>query len=263
MSLLADNTRRWEVAKYKPSQMPRAKEFARRALKYKERYQELVARIHREYGYRIPWWVVPLIHERECLRGVDNWTCSIGQGWPFHQKSKNKPYTGPFASWEDAAVDSLVKQHPYAARWGNWSGGGAMTKLEEYNGLGYARKGRPSPYIWAQSDQYVKGKYVADGKYDPNFVDPQLGVAISLKAMMALDPSIRLDNNIEGQDTTPRKAEATVSMSLPASVLAYINAMSPYYTFTWLDITGFILGSVVIAGVSIYLINRWKRSQIQ
>ena len=263
MSLLSDNTRRWREAKYKPSQMPRARAFAERALRHKDRYQALVARIHQEYGLRMPWWAVPLIHERECRGGVDNWKCSIGQGWAYNEKSKNKPYTGPFSSWEDAAMDSLVKQHPYAAKWGNWSGGGAMTIMEQYNGLGYARKGLPSPYIWAQSDQYSRGKYVADGKYDPLFVDPQLGVAISLKAMMELDPTIRLDNDLAKQEEQPKKAEAATAVSLQAMVLAWINEMSPYYTFTWLDIAGFILGAVAVAGVAIYFINRWKRTQIE
>ena len=48
---------------------------------------------------------------------------------------------------------------------------------ERYNGMGYRKKGVPSPYIWAGTDQYSGGKYVADGKYDPNHVDQQLGVA--------------------------------------------------------------------------------------
>lgn len=29
-----------------------------------------------------------------------------------------------------------------------------LAKLEQYNGLGYAARGRPSPYIWSGTDQY-------------------------------------------------------------------------------------------------------------
>jgi len=68
--------------------------------------------------------------------------------------------------------------------------GGALTLLEEYNGLGYAARGRPSPYIWASTNQYVKGKYIADGNYDPNAVDRQLGCAALLVRMMQIDPAI-------------------------------------------------------------------------
>src|SRR5690606_14680775 len=59
----------------------------------------------------------------------------------------------------------------------DWSIEGTLDILERYNGLGYRNKGLPSPYLWAGTDQYVKGKYVADGKFDPNHVDRQLGVA--------------------------------------------------------------------------------------
>ena len=65
-----------------------------------------------------------------------------------------------------------------------------MTMLERYNGLGYASRGRPSPYIWSGTNQYVSGKYVRDGVYDPDAVDSQLGCAGLLMTMMALDPTI-------------------------------------------------------------------------
>jgi lysozyme family protein len=263
MSLLADNTRRWQVAKFKPSRMAEAREFAKRAIGQKPLYVQIADQIKAQHGKCIPWWVIPLIHERECLRGTRNLDCSIGQGSPWNRKSKVIPYSGPFGSFVEAAVDSLVVQAPRAALWTNWSGGGVLTINEAYNGLGYARKGRPSPYIWAGSDQYVSGKYIADGKYDPKHVDTQLGVAIMLKAMMEMDSSIVLDGDLPKQDVTPRKAEAATATSLQASVLAWINGMSPYYTFTWWDITGFVLGAVVITGVAIYLINRWKRTQLQ
>lgn len=48
---------------------------------------------------------------------------------------------------------------------------------EAYNGLGYQKRGQPSPYVYAGTSGYQKGKFVADGKYNPNYVDQQLGVA--------------------------------------------------------------------------------------
>jgi lysozyme family protein len=67
-------------------------------------------------------------------------------------------------------VDALVNCSPYAARLTDWSIGGMLTNLERYNGLGYANKWRrPSPYIWSGTDQYIAGKYVADGVYDPTY----------------------------------------------------------------------------------------------
>lgn len=270
MSLLNSNTRRWKIAKFKPQGMVLARKFARRALRYKDRYIALVTEIERRYGFVMPWWVVPLIHERECgcvgpknarKCGVDNWTCSIGQGSPFRVKSKIKPYTGPFPSWTEAAIDSLVKQHPYAAKNTNWSGGGTLTINEMYNGTGYARKGLPSPYIWAWTNQYVKGKYVRDGKYDKNHVDTQLGVAIALKALMELDPTITLDGDLPKQDKTPRKAETTVTLGFFGTILAFINS-NPWFVFTWWDIAGIMLGTTIVTGVVIYYIMKWKRGSV-
>ena len=39
--------------------------------------------------------------------------------------------------------------------------------------------------IYAGTTNYTGGKYVADGVYDPNYVDKQLGVALMLKALMS------------------------------------------------------------------------------
>jgi len=34
----------------------------------------------------------------------------------------------------------------------------------------------PSPYVWSGTDQYNRGKYIADGHYDPHAIDKQLGM---------------------------------------------------------------------------------------
>ena len=148
----------------------------------KARYQTVEAKTG------VPWYVIALIHERESSQ---NWTCSLAQGDPWNRVSVHVPSgRGPFRSWEDAAVDALVNCPPHAARNKDWSIGGTLTMLERYNGLGYAARGRPSPYIWSGTDQYKSGKFVRDGVYDPSVVDSQLGCAGLLMAMMALDPTI-------------------------------------------------------------------------
>jgi lysozyme family protein len=136
----------------------------------------------------VPWAVIAVIHMRESSQ---DWARSLAQGDPWNRVSVHVPAgRGPFNSWADAAVDALVNCHPYIARNKDWSIGGTLTRLEEYNGLGYAAKGRPSPYIWAGTDQYVSGKYVRDGVYDPNHVDTQPGCANLLMTMMSMDPTI-------------------------------------------------------------------------
>lgn len=136
----------------------------------------------------VPWFVIAVIHEREASQ---NWAASIAQGDRWDRVSTHVPKgRGPFRSFEAAAVDALTNCPPYAARWSDWSAGGAVSLLEQYNGLGYAARGLPSPYVWSGTDQYQKGKFVADGVFDPGVVDKQLGCACILKAMMAIDPTI-------------------------------------------------------------------------
>ncbi len=148
----------------------------------KRRYQAVSARTG------VPWWFIAVAHEREASQ---RWDTQLGQGDPLTSISVHIPKgRGPFSTWEDGAYDALVNCAPWAARNRDWSVGGALTMLEQYNGLGYASRGRPSPYVWSGTDQYQSGKYVRDGVYDPSVVDIQLGCAGLLIAMMALDPTI-------------------------------------------------------------------------
>lgn len=178
--LTAQNVQRWRSAKVIRTGFDAV---ARRLIAAKARYQAVT----RMTG--VPWFVIAVIHQRESSQ---SWAKSLAQGDPWDQVSKHEPKgRGPFDSWESAAVDALVNCGPYAAKWKDWSTGGTLTLLEEYNGLGYANRGLPSPYIWSGTNQYTKGKYVADGVFDPNVVDAQLGCAGLLLAMRALDPTIR------------------------------------------------------------------------
>lgn len=139
----------------------------------------------------VPWFVVAVIHERESSQ---SWAANLAQGDPWNAVSVHVPKgQGPFASWEAAAVNALARSPPYAAHWADWSIGGALTLLESYNGLGYAQRGVPSPYLWAGTDQYASGKYIADGHYDPQAIDHQLGCATLLRQMSLIDASVTLE----------------------------------------------------------------------
>lgn len=178
--LIARNGQRWALAKL--TRGPEMTPVARRLVASKARYQAV------EKSTGVPWFVIAVIHQRESSQ---NWMKSLAQGDPWNRVSTHVPKgRGPFPSWEAAAEDALKDCHPYAARWKDWSVGGTLTLLELYNGLGYFNKGRPSPYVWSGTDQYVKGKYVADGVYDPETVDKQLGCAGLILAMRMVDPSI-------------------------------------------------------------------------
>lgn len=183
-SLRALNAARWGKAK-----LTRAPEFTPVAARLaapaaKERYQAIEAKTG------VPWFFIAVAHQRESSQ---DWSRSLAQGDPWNQKSTHVPVgRGPFKSFEDAAVDALKNCAPYAARNTDWSTGGLLTMLEQYNGLGYFNRGLPSPYIWSGTDQYTKGKYVADGKFSASTVDKQLGCAGIILAMRKIDPSIEI-----------------------------------------------------------------------
>lgn len=261
MSLLAENTKRWERMKVKPSFWPAAQKFAKRALSHKAEYVAISETIKNQTGKYVPWWFIPLVHERECTRGVDNWNCNIAQGDPFNQKSKHVPYNGPFHSFREAAIDALVHQAPFAASNTNWSGGGTMTIGEAYNGKKYANAGRPSPYVWSGTDQYKIGKVLKDHGPIEEVVDTQLGIAISLKAMMELDSTILVDGDHPNQASTPRKAETSVIAGGGTTGAATIKILGSYYVLSWLDITGIVLGTLAGITLLVYLINKHKKSQ--
>jgi lysozyme family protein len=170
---MTTNAERWGRALFTRSSKINAA--AEKIIANRQRY-ELVSK-----ATGVPWDVIGVIHYRESsndFRGVlHNGQKIIGTGKKTTLVPKGR---GPFSTWEEAAIDALANCHPHLAKNKDWSLGTTLDKLEAYNGLGYRNKGLASPYLWAGTDQYVKGKYVADGKFDPNHVDQQLGVAALL-----------------------------------------------------------------------------------
>lgn len=238
VALKAANEKRWADAKLTANYSGIAKAL----VGSKKRYQAVEAKTG------VPWPVIAVIHERESSQ---NWGRSLAQGDPIDRVSVNVPRgRGPFASWEAAAIDALVNCHPFLARKRDWSVGGTLVNLEAYNGIGYAAKGRPSPYLWAGTNQYVSGKYVRDGVYDPNHVDRQPGCANLLKAMMAIDPTI----TFTGVKIIPpkpasgntKKASGSVAAGGAAATVAQQSGLS----------IGWIIGIGIAVAVAAFVI--WK-----
>ena len=208
-ALTAANAERWAKAKPIRDFNPIAKSL----VAAKPRYQTVEAKTG------VPWFVIAVIHERE---SGQNWFASLAQGDPWNRVSVHVPAgRGPFGTWEGAAIDALVDCAPYLARNRDWSIGGTLTKLEEYNGLGYAARGTPSPYIWSGTDQYRSGKYVRDRVYDSTAVDSQLGCAGLLLAIMALDRTISFDGKMPpiAISRSPTDSQRITSKPSPPSII--------------------------------------------
>jgi lysozyme family protein len=203
-ALIERNEARWHAMHMKADRIPAFDATASRlcAAPAKARYVGVQTRL-RVRDLFVPWWFIAVVSERE-YGGPPRWDRQLGQGDPLHEVSTHDPAgRGPFLdhfddtpgndAWTRCALDALIDCAPHAARWGDWSAGGALTILEEYNGLGYAARGVPSAYVWSGTDQYVSGKYVADHVYRASAIDVQEGCAPIIARMMVIDPSIQFD----------------------------------------------------------------------
>jgi lysozyme family protein len=156
--------------------------------KHRPRY-EAVARTT-----NVPWTVIAAIHNLECSGRFD---CHLHNGDPLRRRTVNvpagRPKTGraPF-TWEVSAADAL--EFDGFTSWTDWSVGGTLYKLEGYNGMGYRKRGIPSPYLWSGSQHYTRGKYVADGRFDPQAVSSQVGAALLLAQLDPVEPFRPFDN---------------------------------------------------------------------
>jgi lysozyme family protein len=204
VALKAANARRWANMHLRADRIPAFDAAAKRlcAPEARARHAGVTSRL-KSVGYQpVPWWFIAVVSERE-YGGPPRWDRQLGQGDPLRAASIHEPAgRGPFPdhpgdatpgndAWTRCCLDALIECAPYAAKWTDWSPGGALTLWEEYNGLGYAARGVPSAYVWSGTDQYFSGKYVADHVYRASAVDVQEGCAPILTRMMALDPTIR------------------------------------------------------------------------
>ena len=117
----------------------------------------------------VPWYLVAVVHQRE---GSGNFSQSVRDG---HRLPAG-------LSWED---DALAVMQEQCGGWHNWSLPGLLYRLEAYNGFGYRQYQVNSPYLWSFATCYTKGKFVADGRFDPDQVDKQPGTAVILHRMVA------------------------------------------------------------------------------
>lgn len=148
-----------------------------RVMRHKDRYSAVSSKT------KVPWHVIAVIHNLECGGRFD---CHLHNGDPLRRRTVNVPAGRPLKgkapfTWEASAIDALAFDG--FTKWSDWSVAGTLYKLEAYNGLGYRKRGVPSPYLWSGSQHYSKGKYVSDGRFDPKAVSTQVGAGPLLRRM--------------------------------------------------------------------------------
>lgn len=132
----------------------------------------------------IPWYFIGITHHMECGLSFKK---HLHNGDPLTAKTKQVPKGRPLGTppftFEQSAKDALLLQKLDKVT--DWSIPGVLFVFEKFNGFGYRKKtiNMPSPYLWSYSNHYTKGKFSADGLYDPKLVSKQAGTASILRRL--------------------------------------------------------------------------------
>lgn len=136
----------------------------------------------------VPAPILFCLHYRE----ADNdFHSSLAQGDSLRHRSVNVPKgripdKEPPYTWEECAYDAVyVVEKPPLDRIDWTDGQKSLDEITSYNGWGPDGRGVPSGYLWSGTSLYRAGKYVSDHKWDPKFVDAQLGCCALLKYFLA------------------------------------------------------------------------------
>ena len=132
----------------------------------------------------VPWYIIAVIHNMESSQRFDR---HLHNGDPLTARTVQVPAGRPVAgnppfTWEDSAIDALTFDKLDVVE--DWTLRGALFRLEKFNGFGSRDRGINTPYLWCFSNQYTKGKFVADHVFDPNAVSQQCGAAVLLRRMV-------------------------------------------------------------------------------
>lgn len=199
----------WNAMVISPSKIAAADQAARRILAGKARYLEV------EKQTSVPWFFIGLCHLRE---GNLSFSTYLGNGQALNRVTTIVPKgRGPFPSFEVGAVDALRKMGFTAIK--DWSLERIAYCLEGFNGYGYRSHGVNSPYLWAGTNQYTRGKYVRDGVFDPSFVDTQLGSMAVLARLCAMDADVNARlHGIEQAANAPAAVSQETHATAPATL---------------------------------------------
>lgn len=177
--------KQWDSMRYSPGRADQFAKLAAFALKNKDRYQLI------ERQTNVPWPMIAALHRRE---SDADFTTYMGNGEPLNRVTRlvpkgRGPFTGPTA-FEDGAADAFKIDGLSSVK--DWRLEKMLWYCERYNGMGYEKRGLPSPYVWGGTNIQKPGKYVADGQFDPNKMDSQPGCAPIIRAINEMDPSVQL-----------------------------------------------------------------------
>ncbi len=169
----------------------RDNELAERAavlLKLADRHRDEWAEVTARTGVPRLWGIASF--ERE---SSSDYSRSPAQGDRWDRISIHVPKgLGPYADWGDSCVAAYCIDKLNEVGASNWTWTRACYEGELYNGFGPRAHRRHTGYLWSWTNIYTSGKYVEDGKWDPDVRDQQCGMVPMMAALLHLDASLAL-----------------------------------------------------------------------
>jgi len=180
-----------------------------------ERHRDEWAEVAAKTGVPRLWGLASF--ERE---SSSDYSRSPAQGDRWDRVSVNVPRgLGPYQDWGDACVAAYGIDQLDKVGAPNWTWARGCYEGELYNGFGPRAHGRRTGYLWSWTNIYTGGKYVADGKWDPDTQDQQCGMVPMMAALVRLDASLALADALPAPSTPPAGAAgAGRQVPPPASV---------------------------------------------
>lgn len=237
-SLIQDYQRHWaNLVITRPHDIETA---ANLIISHKDRYKEL------EGLTNVPWYFIGICHYRE---SDCNFGTHLHNGDSLRARTHNVPAGRPIKgsppfSFNESAIDALGFQGFLGQK--DWSIERISYRFETFNGFGYRMNGVPSAYLYSGTNQYTRGKYVADHVFDPTVADVQVGTMGILK-IVAEKEGITFPQ--VDQQTTSVPPVTTSPKAIPAKpTTSEMNQMSRKHWWTdtmqWI---GYLFGGAGVA----------------
>lgn len=186
--LKGEYKRLWDTLAVRENWKAGAEKTAKKILANKDKYLEV------QTITNVPWFWVGCVHSLES--GL-NWATHLHNGDSLQARTRlvpaGRPKTGsPPFTWMESAQDALTMKGLHEIK--TWSIERICFEWERYNGWGYRRfhPSTLSPYLYSGSLHYVRGKYVADGRWSASAVSQQIGTCVLLKKLCEFDNTIQL-----------------------------------------------------------------------
>ena len=178
------------LANMRNTRLREAEATAHRYRSWLDRYRP----VHEATG--VPLALIAAFHYRE---SSGDFRTNLANGDPLTGPTTHVPAGRPPllegmtfpVGWGYAAIDAL-RYDRLDDTTHLWTWSYACYAAESYNGFGPRARGVHTGYLWSGTNHYLTGKYVADGVWNPDRTDNQLGVVPLMAALVRQDASLAL-----------------------------------------------------------------------